>query len=225
MFKKLGILALGALLLFSQPAYALKISDAGTSKGQVHKLNFTGLTLSFSAGVWTISASTAAITAGTIAGVVINNSSIGATTPSTGAFTTLGATGASTLSGDVTGDGGDQLVGFLQNQVASTTTALTAAQCGSTIVSDSGDVVTLPEASTVLGCRYTFAGGTADDLDINPADGTDVIGAITASGGTITPSAGDAIRITDVGASVTLEATGANAWAAVGHNGAITDVN
>lgn len=134
------------------------------------------------------------------------------------------------ITSTVTGDGGDALVGFAQAQVAGTTTSVTAAQCGSTFVSDSADVMTLPEASTVLGCRYTFVSGTADDFDINPADGTDLIGAVTVVTGTNTavilaPSAGDALRITDVGSSVTLEAVGANAWAVVGSNGIITDVN
>lgn len=136
----------------------------------------------------------------------------------------------SSLTGDLTGDGGDQLVGFLQNQVAASTTALTAAQCGSTIVSAGAAVQPLPEASTVLGCRYTFVCGTADDFDIDPADATDVIGVINSvAGGTgaaITPSAGDEVRCTDAGSSLTLEATGANAWTAIGvANGAWTDVN
>lgn len=135
------------------------------------------------------------------------------------------STGALAMTGDLSGDGADQLFGFLQDQVASTTVAITAAQAGKTFVSDSADVMTLPEASTVLGARYTFIAGTADDFDINPADASDTILPITASGGTISPAAGDAIRITDAGASVTLEAIGANSWACVAHNGAITDVN
>lgn len=134
------------------------------------------------------------------------------------------------MTGDLYGDGGDQFYGFLQNQVASTTTALTAAQCGSTIVSDSADVVTLPEASTVLGCRFTFVCGTADDFDVNPADASDTISAVNSvAGGTgaaIAPSAGDAIRCTDAGSSITLEAVGANLWVTIGvGNGAWTDVN
>lgn len=116
------------------------------------------------------------------------------------------------------------------DQIASSTTTLTAAQCGSTIVSNSADVVTLPEASTVLGCRYTFVCGTADDFDVNPFDGTDQIGVLNSvAAGTsaaITPSAGDAVRCTDIGSSFVLEAVGANLWAAIGTaNGAITDVN
>jgi hypothetical protein len=137
---------------------------------------------------------------------------------------------AGALTGDLSGDGGDQFVGFLQNQVAASTTALTAAQCGSTVVSAGAAVQPLPEASTVLGCRYTFVCGTADDFDVDPADATDVIGVINSvAGGTgaaITPSAGDEIRCTDVGSSITLEATGANYWSAIGvGNGAWTDVN
>jgi len=146
-------------------------------------------------------------------------------------LSTLAVSGASTLSGDVIGDGGDQMYGFLQDQVASTTVATTAAQCGKTFVSNSADVMTLPEASTVLGCRQTFVCGTADDFDINPADGTDVIGPVSTTNGTtgvvtLTPSAGDAIRCTDIGGSITLEAIGADRWAQVGGgNGIWTDVN
>lgn len=125
----------------------------------------------------------------------------------------------------ITGDGGDALFGFKQDQVASTTTAVTIAQCGKTFVSNSADVMTLPEASTVIGCRYTFISGTNDDFDINPQDSPDIIAHVVAVAGTITPSAGDAIRITDIGASVTVEAIGADTWAVIAFNGAVTDVN
>jgi hypothetical protein len=140
-------------------------------------------------------------------------------------------TGNVTMTGSFSGDGGDALYGFLQKQVASTTTSATIAQCGSTFVSDSADVITLPEASTALGCRYTFVCGTADDFDVNPADGTDQILPVSTTNGstavvTLSPSAGDAIRCTDAGGSITLEAVGANAWAQVGGgNGIWTDVN
>jgi hypothetical protein len=144
--------------------------------------------------------------------------------------TMTGSSGAFALTGALTGDGGDALYGFLKNQVASTTTALTIAQCGSTIVSNSADVMTLPEASTALGCRYTFVCGTADDLDVNPSDGTDQISVVNSvAGGTgaaITPSAGDAIRCTDIGSSIVLEAVAADLWVTIGvGNGAWTDVN
>jgi hypothetical protein len=136
-----------------------------------------------------------------------------------------------TLNGDVIGDGGDQVYGFGVNQVASTTTSVTLAQCGSHFISNSADVMTLPEASTVLGCRYTFTCGTADDFDINPADGTDQISPVSTTNGTtgvvtLAPSAGDAIRCTDIGGSITLEAIAADRWAQVaGGNGIWTDVN
>lgn len=119
----------------------------------------------------------------------------------------------------------------VQAQVASTTTSATAAQCGNTFVSNSADVITLPEASTVLGCRYTFVCGTADDFDVNPADTSDIIGPVSTTNGTtgvvtLSPSAGDAIRCTDIGGSITIEAIGADRWAQVGGgNGIWTDVN
>lgn len=120
---------------------------------------------------------------------------------------------------------------ILTPQVASTTTAVTAAQAGSSFISNSADVMTLPEASTVLGARYTFTCGTADDFDVNPADTTDVIGPVSTTNGstavvTLAPSAGDAIRCTDIGGSITLEAIGDDRWAQVaGGNGIWTDVN
>lgn len=135
------------------------------------------------------------------------------------------------ITSTVTGDGGDALVGFKASQVASTTVAVTLAQCGSHFISNSADIMTLPEASTVLGCKYTFTCGTADDFDINPADGTDAISSVSTTNGTtavvtLSPSAGDAIRCTDIGGSITLEAIGADLWAQVaGGNGVWTDVN
>lgn len=128
---------------------------------------------------------------------------------------------------------GDKLLlkSGLRDQVASTTVAITAAQCGSTFISNSADVMTLPEASTVLGCRLSFVCGTADDFDVNPADGTDQISSVSTTNGTtavvtLAPAAGDAIRCTDIGGSITLEAIGADRWAQVaGGNGVWTDVN
>lgn len=160
--------------------------------------------------------------------------------PATDSTFNIGASGTEVLNlyvdnlnitGDVIGDGTDQLYGFLRDQVASTTTTISAAQMGKTFISNSADVMTLPEASTVLGARYTFVCGTADDFDINPADETDVIGPVSTTNGTtgvvtLSPSAGDAIRCTDIGGSITLEAIAADRWAQVaGGNGIWTDVN
>lgn len=121
-----------------------------------------------------------------------------------------------------TDSGGKLLLGLSgdQTQVTATTTTLTASQCGATVISDSADTITLPEASTVLGCRFTFVCGTADDFGVNPNDGTDQILPFNYAASTATaqlsPAAGDAIQCTDAGASITLEAVGANAWAAIG---------
>lgn len=142
---------------------------------------------------------------------------------------TVNITGDATMSGKIIGDGGDTFVGFLQKQVASTTVGITAAQCGSTFVNDSADVMTLPEASTVLGCRLTFVCATAANFDVNPADGTDqisVVNFVSTIAGVITPAAGDAIRCADIGSSIVLEAVGANLWVAIGvANGTWADVN
>lgn len=149
----------------------------------------------------------------------------------TGFDTGLSVGSPVSITSTVTGDGGDALYGFKESQVASTTTSVTLAQCGTHFISNSADVMTLPEASTVLGCRYTFTCGTADDFDINPADGTDQISSVSTTNGTtgvvtLAPAAGDAIRCTDIGGSITLEAIGADLWAQVaGGNGIWTDVN
>lgn len=131
----------------------------------------------------------------------------------------------------ITGDGGAALSGMLQKQVTSTAgVTLTIAQCGSSVVTGGAHTIVLPEASTALGCRYTFIGATADTLTINPADGTDVIGAINyvaaGTSASIAPSAGDAVSFTDLGASLVLEATNADLWAQVGlGNLTMTDAN
>lgn len=128
--------------------------------------------------------------------------------------------------GGVTGTGVGAMSGYLQKQVTSTTVGITAAQCGSTFVNDSTDVMTLPEASTVLGCRLTFVVANASNFDINPADGTDLILPFHLYESTaIAPSAGDAIRSATLGASITLEAVGANAWAVISVVDTWADVN
>lgn len=148
------------------------------------------------------------------------------------AQTTFNSGGNLTMTGAIIGDGGDALYGFLHSQVSATTTTATIAQCGKTFVnSGSAHVLTLPEASTALGCRYTFVCGDSNDFDVNPNDGTDTILSISTTNGTtavvtLAPSAGDAIRCTDTGGSISLEAVGTDAWAQVaGGNGIWTDVN
>ena len=108
-------------------------------------------------------------------------------------------------------------VGVLQSRVLATATTLTSAQCGSTIYNGGAVVVSLPEASTVLGCRYTFITANASNFDINP-DNADVIL-------NSTNVAGDASRNATVGNSITLEALNAVNWAVVSINGVWSDAN
>lgn len=109
------------------------------------------------------------------------------------------------------------MVGFTR-AIQTQQTTLTAAMCGS-IVTNSGAVVsTLPEASTVLGCQFTFVTGNASNFDVNPFDGTDQISLLT-------NAAGDAIRNATVGNSVTLVAVSNDAWHQVSIIGTWSDVN
>ena len=110
-------------------------------------------------------------------------------------------------SGDVSGDGGDQLYGFLQDRVLATATTLTAAQCGKTFYNGGAVEVELPEVSTVLGCRYTFIVANASNFHVDP-DAADII-LILAS------AAGDRILSATLGQSVTLEALSATEWVQV----------
>ena len=207
------------------------LAGATASAAELNYTDLTTLGTLQASKVWTSDASLDSVmpTGGLLTvqsgGQITLNS--GSTLAVAGTFTA----DALSMTGDLSGDGGDQFFGFLQDQVASTTTSVTAAQCGKTFVSNSADVMTLPEASTVLGCRLTFVCGTADDFDINPADGTDQITSVSTTNGTtgvvtLAPAAGDAIRCTDIGGSITLEAVGANEWSQVaGGNGIWTDVN
>jgi hypothetical protein len=130
----------------------------------------------------------------------------------------LSTAGALSLVGDLSGDGGDQLVGFLNNQVAATATTITAAQCGSTFINSGAIEMELPEASTVLGCRLTFIVGNASNFTIDP-DAADQIMLLT-------DAAGDSLIADAVGESVTIEAISASAWAPVGsEKGTWTDSN
>ncbi len=151
------------------------------------------------------------------------------------AFTTITpSSGLYAYTGSLSGDGGDSIIGFRQYQLPSATQATSISQCGATWVSNSTDTITLPEASTASsatsGCRYTFVCGTADDFFIDVADGVDSFSVINSvAGGTgaaITPSAGDKIKCTDIGSSITVQAVGDDLWAVIGvGNGAWTDEN
>lgn len=118
---------------------------------------------------------------------------------------------------DVVGDGGDQLYGFLQNQVAATATTITASQCGSSFINGGAVQMELPEASTVLGCRLTFITGDASNFDVNPDDADQIL--------VETNAAGDAMRNATLGNSITIEAISASEWVVVAINGTYSDID
>jgi len=122
-----------------------------------------------------------------------------------------------TFTGDVTGDGGDQLYGFLNNQVAATATTITASQCGSSFINSGAVQMELPEASTVLGCRLTFITGNASNFDVNPDDADQIL--------VETNAAGDAIRNATLGNSITIEAISASEWVVISVIGTYADID
>ena len=97
--------------------------------------------------------------------------------------------------------------------------SVTASQCGSILTNSAAATVTLPEASTVLGCEFTFIVGNASNFGPNPADTTDQIVLLT-------NAAGDSLLADAVGESVTIVAVAANVWAPKGAvQGTWTDSN
>lgn len=127
------------------------------------------------------------------------------------------STGNVSLVGDLAGDGGDQLYGFLNNQVAATAVTITAAQCGSTFINSGAVEMDLPEASTVLGCRLTFITGNASNFDIDPDAADQIL--------VQTDAAGDRARNATLGNSITIEAISASQWAPVSVIGTWSDAN
>lgn len=95
-----------------------------------------------------------------------------------------------------------------QDQVSVTGSAdSTAAQCGSTFINSAATTLTLPEASTVLGCRMTFVVGNASNFDIDPEAGDQIL--------RLTNASGDKTRGAALGTFLTLEAISALYWAPI----------
>lgn len=129
--------------------------------------------------------------------------------------TTLVMSGQLTASGDIVGDGGDQLTGYLQtidNDADGKAAGGVTIAMSRTIFTNAGAVGAgtwvLPEASTAIGVEFTFVVIAAQNLVIDPADGTDYIRALT-------NAAGDSITSAAIGDSVTLVAVDANNWVGV----------
>jgi len=111
----------------------------------------------------------------------------------------------------------DSGYGTLQNRILATATTLTSSQCGSTIYNGGAVVINLPEASTVLGCRFTFITLNASNFDINPDDADIIMNS--------TNVAGDASRNATVGDNITLEAISATQWTVISSKGTWSDAN
>lgn len=107
--------------------------------------------------------------------------------------------------------------GVVQNRVAATATTLTSAQCGSTFYNSGAVEVELPEASTVLGCRYTFVTLNAANFDIDPDAADQIL--------VQTNAAGDRARNATLGNSITIEAVSASQWAPVAVVGTWSDAD
>jgi len=109
-----------------------------------------------------------------ISGATINNSTIGATTPSTGAFTTLSASGATTLSGTTTIANAvlpviDNIkLGYATTATAAGTTTLTLASPNQQFFTGSTtQTIVLPVTSTlVLGLGYTITNNSTGVLTV-----------------------------------------------------------
>lgn len=128
-------------------------------------------------------------------------------------------------SGDVTGGGTGAMYGYRNRHVpVSGTKNIVAADCGSTFVSSAATSANLPEASTVIGCRFTFVLGAMASFDVNPADATDMIMQSTNASGDAIQAGGNAVSA--IGKTIILQAVGADMWVPVSSpSGTWNDIN
>jgi hypothetical protein len=137
------------------------ISTAIATKADTASPTFTG----------TVTIPTAAISSGTI-----NSSTIGATTPSTGAFTTLSATGVTTLSNVVLPVIDNIKLGYTTTATAAGTTTLTSASNNQQFFTGSTtQTVVLPVTSTlVLGLGYLIVNNSTGVLTVQSSGGNTI---------------------------------------------------
>ena len=130
--------------------------------------------------------------------------------------TTLGVTGASTLSGTVTGDGGDAMVGFLHSVEveAGTSEQLLIADSGKIFVNSNAGATTFTLPDAAAGLIYYF-------VDNNSTGAADVIIDCQIGDNIDHDSNGDAIEsVTDAfPQSIILIALNGTDWATIGTNG------
>ena len=120
---------------------------------------------------------------GTITGATINSSTIGATTPSTGAFTTLSASGATTLSGVTTISDAQRPVidniklGYATTATAAGTTTLTVSSPNQQFFTGTTtQTIVLPVTSTLaLGLGYTIVNNSTGVLTVQSSGLNDIV--------------------------------------------------
>jgi hypothetical protein len=125
------------------------------------------------------------------------------------------AAGNINANGSIIGDGATQLIGITSGvsaNAANDTLLITDANLVITNTGAGGLVInTLPEASTALGCIFRFAVTAAQQLNINPADGTDQILGLT-------NAAGDSVQSNAAGDYIALQAVGNDSWVVIQTN-------
>ena len=135
------------------------------------------------------------ISDGTIAGTVITNSSIGSSLPSTGAFTSLGATGTSTLAA----------INASGNIATSGSTTITAANG---LIATAGGLNVTGGVTVNSGATNLTGGGITNAGSISGAGAISAV-SLTTSSGDITANSGD-IQVTagNLGVGVAASGTG-----------------
>lgn len=118
------------------------------------------------------------------------------------------AAGSIVTTGDqIGGSGIAKLVGVRSDVVDAETTnpyAVTTAMSNATFYNSQATEFDLPEASTAIGCEYTFVVMNSSNLDVDPEAGDKILG--------ICDAAGDHTRSSTIGDTLTLRAIDADNW-------------
>lgn len=153
--KKILVVFLALLLVCGSAFASVGVQQSSTYIGQATDINCnTGITCNINGSIAEVMANGNSISGGTATGVTINNSAIGGTTRAAGAFTTLAANGATTLTNTLTVSGTTTLNG-----------AVTIASSGNVSVSSmnasGATVVVLP---VVASTSRPASGATAGSI-------------------------------------------------------------
>jgi hypothetical protein len=170
---------------------AVSKSNGGAFEGAV----------TFNAG---LTANTADINGGTIDGATINDSSIGGTTPAAGAFTTLAASGNTTLDGTAIAKQGMPIV-----TEAGTTKTFALTDIGAYVRTTSGSAVTI-----TVPANTSVAFPTGTEIVVFQAGAGQVT--FAAAGGVTINSKDSNLKITGQYSSATLKKIGTDEWDMIG---------